>query len=243
MEQFTDEHQKAINLKSTYIGQIPAIDNPFTYLIREGPLSGTVIKGPYSPNEKIYRLINKIKGLQIMKCRIPETKILKDEHRFWLEMKAFATTSPNEWTCKKLLDKKKYFNVVNRNSLGTDLLSNKSLEKIQKIIFDDYFLFGDFLIASIFECDDLGPMNTLVSDNDAILIDFDKDTNYEIKYPSDIFRKYLPSRFKFNYTLNKEKILLIFENLEKNKEELLKIGIWNEKRICNFKKVFSLHLK
>lgn len=248
VKEFTEEHNQAIVLKDTYVGQIISAKwKPQTYMVREGPLKGQVIKGPFPLKEKMLTLASRVRGFDMMNCRTSPLKFLVDtDGQIWLQMEAFATVPAEEWRYEERMDTilGRMVKTVVRESLGTKQMWNKTMEEVRQFMFGEYFLFGDYIVAAAFGCGDMGIWNCLASDTDAIIIDFeDSTTRKSIDNAWEVFAKcpHLKYRtmFRDGAIQSRVRILQVIESLESHKQELMTVGVWRQEHFDMVKNFFA----
>lgn len=245
---FTEEHRLAISKESTFVGQIiSARWKPQTYMIREGPLKGKIMKGPYPLKEKMVVLAGRVRGFAILNCRTPPIEFLAEEgSKIWLQMDAFARTLPEEWEFEERMDTilGKMVKTVKRESLGTTQLWNKTPEQVCEFLFGDYFLYRDYVVAAAFGCGDMGPWNCLVSDKDALIIDFeDSTTRTKIETAWGVFAKCpnirLRAMIEAQVKKNKDRIFQVMDSIKTRRVELASVGIYQDKFVAMLEEFFS----
>jgi hypothetical protein len=235
--EWTEEHEKAIALDSTYVGQVVCAKwKPQTYMIREGPLKGKIVKGPFALKEKMITLAGRVQGFKLMGCRTPDMIfMLDDQSRVWVQMTAFANRPVEEWQFELQMDNivGKMVKTVRRSSLGSRQMMDKPMEEIREFMFGDYFLYGDYIIAAVFGCGDMGVWNCLAGDTEALIIDFDDSTTRtKIENAWDIFAKcpYKKHQEMFDMGMKTtiDRIRTVIASLQENRQKLLEIGAWRE---------------
>jgi hypothetical protein len=235
--EWTEEHEKAIALDSTYVGQVVCAKwKPQTYMIREGPLKGKIVKGPFALKEKMITLAGRVQGFKLMGCRTPDMIfMLDDQSRVWVQMTAFANRPVEEWQFELQMDNivGKMVKTVRRSSLGSRQMMDKPMEEIREFMFGDYFLYGDYIIAAVFGCGDMGVWNCLAGDTEALIIDFDDSTTRtKIENAWDVFAKcpYKKHQEMFDMGMKTtiDRIRTVIASLQENRQKLLEIGAWRE---------------
>ena len=145
---------------------ITAIYKSYVYLPREDP--EWVYKGPFKQN-KLPRLIllhKRYQALKILGANVLDLELMKDQNNcYWIRYKNIATVKPEKWKTKTTHDKINniHVEIIQRESLGFTQLSKLPIAEIEKILFDnDYLFYLTFLDATLFGCGDLGNNNVLV---------------------------------------------------------------------------------
>lgn len=188
------------------------------YIINRGKFEGYVFKGPWcKDNTRIKNMkfkIKCIKRLNITSVCLP--KICKDyNNEIWFRYNNLATTDSSNWTFKMVSSKIQPipFKIIDRTSLGYNLLSNLDLNKQYKILFGKEMLFKIFILMAFLGIGDMGPWNVIVTNNKSFIIDIDDNsTRRNINEPKHIFSK----------IGNKEQIEMINRGFKKKKKELEK---------------------